>query len=345
MSETKSDYPLISALYKLLIEGNEGLIGKRNESYKDFIKNINLSEAEEKQDEEFLWELLGKRSNGIAGSGQSSLGKDKYFKYFIKNKEFIGLLNDFKNGTKITNEQYLDFRIKWRNLKNNTGDNPILANRVIATFTTDVSRTVDESKFDLVYNWFKDQKLITDDKFQEFLKIDPRCKYVEDVKGRNWYTKNLYLISELNNMLNKEKDDDKKLNVNQFVWELYDKFLSVPFNLKKQVVKYGPPGTGKTYQAKSQTRLHFNVWLNQYRNDKSLDYNAHTELVQFHPSFSYEDFIEGLRPTAEGKLALHDGVFKAFCKRAAQWEIDFYNLGTGQNWEEAKVTELKEYEA
>ena len=65
-------------------------------------------------------------------------------------------------------------------------------------------------------------------------------------------------------------------------------------------------------------------------------------MVQFHPSFSYEDFIEGLRPTADGKLALHDGVFKAFCKRAAQWEIDFYNLTKNLSWQEATVGDLKD---
>ena len=69
------------------------------------------------------------------------------------------------------------------------------------------------------------------------------------------------------------------------------------------IILTGAPGTGKTYLAKDIAKSMGAEWM----------------LVQFHPSYDYTDFVEGLRPFKNDKnlgFERKDGVFKAFCKEA-----------------------------
>lgn len=75
---------------------------------------------------------------------------------------------------------------------------------------------------------------------------------------------------------------------------------------KLNLVLQGPPGTGKTFVAK---RL---AWLLMGEKDES-----RLHMVQFHPSYSYEDFIEGYRPNGQSGFILKSGHFLSFCRRAA----------------------------
>ncbi|SIS21079.1 McrB family protein [Natronorubrum thiooxidans] len=80
-----------------------------------------------------------------------------------------------------------------------------------------------------------------------------------------------------------------------------------------QVVFYGPPGTGKTYTAQQFARW----WINE-QSEGATRANQ-LELTTFHPSFSYEDFIEGLTAKEQDgavEYVVEPGVFKQICKRA-----------------------------
>jgi len=89
---------------------------------------------------------------------------------------------------------------------------------------------------------------------------------------------------------------------------------------------YGPPGTGKTYHTinaamdiiepdreKEQSRQELKQKFDEYVNEDRIGF------VTFHQSFSYEDFVEGLRAESDGgniQYYVQDGIFKQICNRA-----------------------------
>ena len=81
----------------------------------------------------------------------------------------------------------------------------------------------------------------------------------------------------------------------------YQKYIDL-LEANKNLILTGAPGTGKTFMAKAIAE----------------EMNAEVGFVQFHPSYDYTDFVEGLRPKNDGSgnvgFERKDGVFKEFCK-------------------------------
>lgn len=116
-----------------------------------------------------------------------------------------------------------------------------------------------------------------------------------------------------------------------------------PKNPPLNQILYGPPGTGKTYntinkaleilgvETQGKSRAELKAQFDEFRQ------NGQIEFVTFHQSFSYEEFVEGIKPTFEKKnenektdkmeYEIADGVFKKICKAAQEiinLKKDFY---------------------
>lgn len=104
-----------------------------------------------------------------------------------------------------------------------------------------------------------------------------------------------------------ETDEDKPFISKE---EFFGLVKQLEYN--KNIILQGAPGVGKTFLARKIA-----YQMMEEEND------AHIAMVQFHQSYSYEDFIQGIRPTKDG-FRVKNGIFYKFCKTAIQHPKEKY---------------------
>ena len=121
----------------------------------------------------------------------------------------------------------------------------------------------------------------------------------EIIDNKNIITEKLLLTSNIKKYKFAEDSDKPFISEHDFLQTV------TLLKRKKNIILQGPPGVGKTFIAR---KLAYEI-MQEVK-------DANIEMVQFHQSYSYEDFIQGLRPTQKGGFDLRDGIFYSFCQRA-----------------------------
>ena len=174
-------------------------------------------------------------------------------------------------------------------------------------------------------------------------------EFFRKVEILDWYKGDFYFPQTqktLERLLNKETESFQFIDryYKQILKTLEMKILQEYINLlyyKKQIILQGPPGTGKTREAKRIAREVLGLG-----EDENLEGNEQFKLIQFHPSYSYEDFVRGIIAENTNDNILYvtkDKILAEFAKKAFEapllpikWE-DFRDFLSKERKEKGEV--------
>lgn len=248
---------------------------------------------------------------GIAGIGygKSALEKEKVER--IINKQWTQLqklLKAIKDSNDTTIEKKMEALAEFLKEEKGNALNLLTRRMVITMRPTELFGILNIDDLKILYDQLPK------------LGIVKAFEWKTEKTDKQWYDNNKALYQTVKSQLIKSG-----INVDEYIlccmgWYLKQVLLN---NLKLQtllknnhnLVLTGAPGTGKTYMAK---KLAEQIIMDKDVPGEKIKH--YYQLVQFHPSYDYTDFVEGLRPTQDDKgnisFQRKDGEFKTFCHGA-----------------------------
>jgi len=164
-------------------------------------------------------------------------------------------------------------------------------------------------------------KVISDYYFDEERAVYKHCREVKWLKKGVWDannnlpTKTLTDVTTYNSDIEGIKYAQYLLNImNENTNKQENNHMIELLKYKPQIILQGPPGTGKTREAKRIAKA-----LLGLGEDESLESNEQFKLIQFHPSYSYEDFVRGIiAENTDGNISYvtKDKILAEFAKKA-----------------------------
>ena len=152
-------------------------------------------------------------------------------------------------------------------------------------------------------------------------------------KFKSINTKNIQALEScINDIVDKTNSFNIKEEVNNYMENSVFRKINELTKDSKQIILTGSPGTGKTYNVKKYVE---EKCVEQAGNKE--DAKKYYKFVQFHTSYDYSDFVEGLRPAViEGKednsFVRLDGIFKDFCRYIVEENNKDSNYNTSKNY-------------
>ena len=275
-------------------------------------------------------------------SGTTTVGINTADNYFISNNYFYNIINFIKNSNGIdtfstlVGEEEIPLVLGWND--NHTDEDIVKQIEILSKrFVTKYLWMLGNKEDVLVVYSLQSFWSIRDSGLLEDFEYD--IPHLEDDISFDIFTENWRKFSsELFENLKIEKKEEKL----EFSKWLFSLSLNDKMDIKnisdllktgnKAVILWGPPGTGKTYESMEVVKelLAVDESLNDKDiEDKYLFSKGHInrndkgfyEIIQFHPNYTYQDFIGGISPeydkkTKEVSYFLRDGKFKKFCDKA-----------------------------
>lgn len=320
---------LIKELYKGICWENQAGDMGWYDGYKSIVAEVKAWRANHSpqellsaaDDRELLKRMLYDNGNGISDYGQSILGWDT-FESLIADGDFVTAASAFIHDS--NHDNFLALQTAMEKFMSSHGKRMprLRLYRFASACNLRLTTVVNGGCFESV--------------FKGLIRTGLLDSPDNGIEQGDWYQKNVWLTDQLRQALSFNGNDGVVVDEywrNIFAWELWARYFNALDWIKPQVIKYGPPGTGKTFLSRKEMKFVFTAWgiRTGVQNERFED---HYLQLQFHPSFGYEDFIEGLRPVevdVDGhkntQLKLKNGRFKEFCRKAGRWEIDLVEKG------------------